>query len=144
MSKMYLHTYAYTDWGAYTFRVESIILSSCIDFNYEEANATEWRHVMEILSTSLAHCEGNICLRWREHFQSDLDIFRFDSMFVKTRDLSPMFRFDVQTDMRVLSQQLFTINFLPYLLSGDRSCWNKNLMSVCTLAQKDGYVGQQF
>ena len=35
-----------------------------------------------------------------------LGIFRFDLMFVKPRDVFPMFRFNMQTDTRFLSQKL--------------------------------------
>ena len=35
-----------------------------------------------------------------EHFQSDLDIFRFDFMCVKPPDVPPLSCFNVQTDMR--------------------------------------------
>ena len=41
-----------------------------------------------------------------EHFQSDLDIFRFDFMFVKPLDVPPLFCFNVQTDMRFVLQWL--------------------------------------
>ena len=37
-----------------------------------------------------------------EHFQSDLDIFGFDFMFVKPRDMPQKFCFNMQIDMRVL------------------------------------------
>ena len=35
-----------------------------------------------------------------EHFQSDLDIFKFDFMFVKPSDVHPLLCFGVQTEMR--------------------------------------------
>ena len=44
-----------------------------------------------------------------EHFQSDLDIFQFDFMFVKPHDVPPLLCFNVQTEMRFgVEQLLFT------------------------------------
>ena len=45
-----------------------------------------------------------------EHFQSDLDIFQFDFMFVKPHDVPPLLCFNVQTEMRFgVEQLLFTM-----------------------------------
>ena len=48
-----------------------------------------------------------------ENFQSDLDIFQFDFMFMKPRDVPPLLCLNVQTDMRFLLQQLLTSNAYP-------------------------------
>ena len=60
-----------------------------------------------------------------EHFQSNLEIFRCDSMFVKPHDVPPVFCFNVPTDIRFLLQQLLVLNFLQRIPSGDRDCCNK-------------------
>ena len=84
-------------------------------------------------------CDENLNFDWfkrhvrtGEHSLSDLDIFRFDFMFVNPRDVHPMFCLNAQTDMRFLLQQ-------PLYPEG-RRCKTlvpgavviKNLVSVCT------------
>ena len=59
-----------------------------------------------------------------EHFQSGLDIFWFDFMFMKWHDIPPLLCFNVQTDMRLF---YYNSSFLQRLPSGCRSCCNKNL-----------------
>ena len=68
-----------------------------------------------------------------DNFQSHLDIFRFDFMFVKTHDVSPMFCFNVQSDMRFSMTTAPHTKLLQLLSSGDRSGCNENLLSVCSL-----------
>ena len=46
----------------------------------------------------------NRCLHTAQHFQSDLNIFRFDFIFTEPHDGPPMFCFNVQTDTRFLLQ----------------------------------------
>ena len=41
------------------------------------------------------------------HFQSNLDIFQFNFMFVKSHDVPPLFCVNVENDMRFLWQQFF-------------------------------------
>ena len=63
-----------------------------------------------------------------EHLQSDLDIFRFEFIFVKPRDAPPMFCFIVQTDMRFfLLQQLLFPEGRCCKKFGVKSCCNKYL-----------------
>ena len=38
----------------------------------------------------LVPCNSRVCVCTGEHFKSDLDIFRFDSMSAKPRDVTPM------------------------------------------------------
>ena len=64
-----------------------------------------------------------------------LNKFQFDFKFVIPHGVSLMLRLNVQTDMRLLLQQFLIPNCLQRLSSGDRSCCNKNLVSVCTLTQ---------
>ena len=51
----------YTGRGTYHFhiKISSFILLSCIDFNWRIANATGWRHFVEVLSVLLSRFDGN-------------------------------------------------------------------------------------
>ena len=55
-----------------------------------------------------------------EHFQSDLDIFQFDFMFMKPHDVPPLLCLNVQTEMR------FDYNSSCFQRVGvvKRSCYN--------------------
>ena len=55
-----------------------------------------------------------------EHFQSSLDIFQFNIMVVKPHDVPPLLCVKVQTELRFCLK---------------RSCFKRNLISVCTLTQ---------
>ena len=64
----------------------------------------------------------NRCSCTGKHFQSDLDIFRFDFMLLtEPHDVPSTFCFSLHTDMIFLLQQLLTPNFLQRLPSGERS-----------------------
>ena len=82
----------------------------------------------------------NVCKG--EYFQSNLDIFQFDFMFVKPHDVPPLLCFDLQTEMRFgVEQLLFTTPTPPPPPPpppGNRNCSTPNLISVCTLKQSSG------
>ena len=70
-----------------------------------------------------------------EHFQWDLDICRLDFMFVKPRDVPEMFSFNVQTGtIFFITTSHDTKRFT--VPPGDRNCYNKSPVSVCTLKRK--------
>ena len=86
----------------------------------------------------------NRCLCTGHHFQSDLDIFRFDFMFTKPHDVPSMFCFNVQTDMRFLLQQLLAPNFYNANPLDGGAASIKNLVSVWTLKQIIGGTSRGF
>ena len=72
-----------------------------------------YSHTLGITRPSVIYVE-NVHFKWfyqylcsGEHFQSDLDIFQFDFMFVKPHDVPPLLCFNVQTEMRFWLEQLF-------------------------------------
>ena len=73
-----------------------------------------------------------------EHIQSDLDIFRFDFMFVKPRDVPPMVCLNMQTDMRFYNNSSWHQTFYSAYPLETRAVAIKNVMSVCTLKQNIG------
>ena len=65
------------------------------------------------ITRPFSYLRGNVHFDWfnqylctGEHFQSDLDIFQFDFMFVKPHDVTPLLCFNVQTEMRFWVEQL--------------------------------------
>ena len=69
-----------------------------------------------------------------EHFQSNLDIFQFDFMFVKPKMCPHCFAL-----MCKLKWDFdYNSSFLQRLPSENMSCCNQNLISVCMLKQSSG------
>ena len=96
-------------------------------------------HPGKTLHTPYVIYVGNVNFDWfnqylftGEHFQSDLDIFQFNFMFVKPHDVPPLLCFNMQT---VKWDFAYNSSFLQCLPSGNRSCCNQNLISVCMLKQ---------
>ena len=72
-----------------------------------------------------------------EHFQSDLDIFQFDFMFVKPHDVPPLLCFNVQTEMRFgVDQLLFT---MPTLWKQEL-LYSKSLFSLHIKAKQRRHI----
>ena len=84
---------------------------SSIFCNNSITQGNPFAHVGKNISYPFWYYVQNVHFDWYnqylytgEHFQSDLDIFRFDFMFVKPNDMPLLFCFNVQTEMKFLLQ----------------------------------------